>query len=94
MTTSFWIIASSILSAIGAYAVGFVLGRAAGRRAAGRQRRDIMGASLDCACDEMESVLAHHANDLSPMVRHSLRITIEDAERTLVIAGIRERKEK
>lgn len=88
MTTSSWIIASSILSAVGAYAVGFLLGCAAGRK-----QRDALGAGLDGACDEMESVLAHHASDLSPMVRHSLRITIEDSERTLVGAGVRQRKE-
>lgn len=88
MSTSAWIIASFVLSAIGAYGIGFYVGYGTCR-----QQRDNLGASLDGACDEMESVLAHHASDLSPMVRHSLRIAIEDAERTLIGAGIRTRKE-
>ena len=87
MTTSTWIIASSILSAIGTYGIGFYAGYAMCH-----QQRTSMGASLDSACDEMESVIAHHASDLSPMVRHSLRVAIEDAERTLIDAGIRTRK--
>lgn len=87
MTTSAWIITSSILSAIGAYGIGFYIGYATFR-----QQHTNMGASLDGACDEMESVLAHHGSDLSPMVRHSLRVAIEDAERTLIDAGIRTRK--